>query len=244
VGADGAEWAAPSQAPTVRSESRNQLCANFTLRSDPRACDPARVWPTHGRRADPSEPRSAARALHDLPEEILIAIMSQLIGNDAVKLASLHPALRRALRAVPSLQPSVALDFDSSPIGGARTRSETAAERKRRRRSNSFAAFRVAHPGVAVEAVSVQLAPTEGLPEDVYYGANFVLDVMLPLRSLKRLRMETNPHGVSHEVRAARTGTRRTASSACLAAGISPYRAPSHSGTSSDLLSIRSAAAV
>jgi len=145
--------------------------------------------------------------LHEMPEDVLRAIMSHLAGNEAVKLGTLHSALRRTLSTLPSLQPSVALDFDSSPIGGARTRSETAAERKRRRRSDSFAAFRAANPGVAVEAVSVQLAPTEGLPEHVYYGANFVIDVMLPLRSLKRLRMETNPHGVSHEVRAARTRT-------------------------------------
>ena len=159
-----------------------------------------KTWP-HASRDAAKPARAAAQLLHQLPVDIVHAIMGRLVSNDAVKLGSLHSALRHALHTLPSLQLSVALDMDLSRIGGGRTRSETAAERRRQRRRDSFAAFQAAHPGVADEAVSVRLALADGMPEDVYYGANFDID-WLPLRSLKRLCMETNPHGVSHEVRA------------------------------------------
>ena len=75
------------------------------------------------------QPAAAAQTLHELPEEILRAIMSHLVGNEAVKLASLHPALRRALRTLPSLEASVVLDV-SMTRDRARTRQSKAQSRR------------------------------------------------------------------------------------------------------------------
>jgi len=94
---------------------------------------------------------SGTAELHEMPEDVLRAIMSHLTGNEAVKLGSLHSALRRALGTLPSLQPSMPLDVWTSG-GGVRTPSQQAAEQtRRRRRDRSFAAFRAAHPGVLIE---------------------------------------------------------------------------------------------
>ena len=139
--------------------------------------------------------------LHELPEEILRAIMSQLICNDAVKLASLHPALRRILRSLPSLEPSVVLDMASLPGYSSRAGGEAAAVQTRQRRSDSFAAFRAAHPGVAGDAVKVRLAFAGKVPEYIFNGVDFAID-WLPLRTLKRLCIETNLHAGAQEVRA------------------------------------------
>ena len=132
---------------------------------------------------------AAARSLHELPEDVLHAIMAQLPGNEAVKLGSLHPALRSALGSLPSLQPSLVLDT-SVLHGPARTRGETAAEQLRQRRSNSFNAFKAAHPGVAIEEVTVRLALPALLPQHVAADAAFHVH-WLPLRYLKHLRVVT-----------------------------------------------------
>ena len=168
--------------------------------------------------------RVATPLLHELPEEILHAIMDhlgntqtvnpwssfraskgQLVSNDAVKLASLHSALRRALQTLPSLQPEVVLDMASIPGGRGRTRSETSAEQTLWRRSDSFAAFRAAHPGGAIDTLTFRLALAEVVPDHVLYSAKFAID-WLPLRSLKRLCIETNKtdeRASSQEVRGA-----------------------------------------
>ena len=154
--------------------------------------------------------RVAAPLLHQLPDEILHAIMGhlgndgtvrlaslfpagkgQLVSNDAVKLASLPSALRRALHTLPSLQPEVVLDMALISGGTGRTRGVTAAKQTRRRRSDSFAAFRAAHPGVVLDALTVRLALAETVSLRVCCGAHFAVD-WLPLRSLKRLCIEIN----------------------------------------------------
>ena len=116
--------------------------------------------------------------------------MGQLHGNDAVKLASMHPALRRGLRTLPTLQPSVVLDVSvirDRPC----TRREHAARQKRQRRRDSFGAFRAAHPGITFEAVTVRMELPAVLPQHVDKDA--VFDVYwLPLRSLKRLCVVTD----------------------------------------------------
>ena len=128
--------------------------------------------------------------LHKLPVDILHAIMGQLISNDAVKLASVHPALRRALTTIPSLQPSVVLDV-SPQRAETRTRSDTAAERPRQLCSDSFGAFRAAHPGVAINAMTVRLELPAMLPRRTSKDAKFVIG-WLPLRSLKELYVQTS----------------------------------------------------
>jgi len=145
---------------------------------------------SHACRRGSTQPKAAAQSLLGLPEEILRAIMSQLVGNEAVKLASLHPALRRALRMLPSLQPSVKLDV-AMIRGSQRTRGASAAEQARRRRSASFGAFRSAHPSIAIEAMTVRLPLSAVLPRRVV-GRVAAFDTdCLPLRSLRRLRVET-----------------------------------------------------
>ena len=144
--------------------------------------------------------------LHELPEEILRAIMSRLACNDAVRLASLHPSLRRALRTLPSLEPSVLLDMASLPGGSDRNGGEPAAVQTRRRRSDSFAAFIAAHPGVVGDALTVRLALARKVPEYILNGVDFAVD-WLPLRTLKRLYIETNLHLGAEQVRAAPSGT-------------------------------------
>ena len=159
---NGAGWAAPAHAPKVRTKVGDPpllelICLIRSPRLRPRAYHNISML----RRAPP-EPGAAPPLLHHLPEEILRAIMSQLTGNDAVKLASLHSALRRALRTLPCLQPSVALDV-STVCGGHRTRGATAAEQARC--SDSFGAFRAVHPGVAIDAVTVRLLLPAMLPQ-------------------------------------------------------------------------------
>ena len=103
--------------------------------------------------------------------------MGQLPGNDAVKLGSVHPALRRALRTLPSLQPSVLLDV-CAVRDGIHTRAERSAQQKRQRHSSSFAAFLAAHPGVLIEAMTVRLVLSLVIPrrmEDVQIDADTVL---------------------------------------------------------------------
>ena len=134
--------------------------------------------------------RAAASCLHQLPEDVLHAIMRQLRGNEAVKLATLHPALRRALGTLPSLHPSVVLDV-SVIRDGACTRGEHAARQKRQRRCESFSAFRAAHPGITIEAVTVRMELPAVLPRHVDKDA--VFDVhWLPLRPLRRLCVVTD----------------------------------------------------
>ena len=107
---------------------------------------------------------AAVRALHELPEDALHAIMSKLSGNDAVRLGSLNSAMRRALGMLPNLHPSVVLDL-SQIRGRACTRNEAApAEQPRQRRSESFGAFRAAYPGVAVTAPTVRLVSPNVVP--------------------------------------------------------------------------------
>ncbi len=138
--------------------------------------------------------------LHELPEEILRAIMSRLVCNDAVKLASLHTTLRRILRTLPSLEPSVVLDMTSLPGFNGMGGGGAAAMQTRQRRSNSFAAFTAAHPGTAINAVTLRLALTGQVPVYISDGIEFAVD-WLPLRSLKRLRIETNLPARAREVR-------------------------------------------
>ena len=116
--------------------------------------------------------------------------MGQLLGNDAVRLGSLHRALHRALKTLPSLQPSVVLDV-SVIRSTVRTRGECAAAQQRRQRSDSFGAFRAAHPGVAMDAVTVRMALPAVLPRLVDRDAMFDM-YWLPLRALKRLYVETS----------------------------------------------------
>lgn len=101
--------------------------------------------------------RPSAPLLHQLPDDVLHLIMVQLRGNAAVKLGSLHSALRRALGRISSLQPSVSLDVCEIRDGG-RTRGEQAAFQQWERRRDSFAAFRLAHPAVAMEAMVLRFA--------------------------------------------------------------------------------------
>ena len=135
--------------------------------------------------------RTAAHCLHELPEDVLHVIMRQLRGNEAVKLATLHPALRRTLGTLPSLQPSVVLDV-SVIHAGACTRGEQTARRKRQRRCESFGAFRAAHPGIAIEAVTVRMELPAVLPRHVSKDAVFDMH-WLPLRPLRRLCVVTDP---------------------------------------------------
>ncbi len=134
--------------------------------------------------------RTAACSLHELPEDVLHAIMRHLRGNEAVKLATLHPALRRALGTLPSLHPSVVLDV-SVIRDGACTRGEHAARQRRQRRRESFGAFRATHPGIAIEAVTVRMELPEVLPRHVDKDAVFDI-YWLPLRPLRRLCVVTD----------------------------------------------------
>jgi len=145
------------------------------------------------RRGGAKRPAAVARTLHELPEDVLHAIMRRLVNNDAVKLASVHPTLRRAIGTLPSLQPSVILDV--SPLRAeTRTRSDTTAERPRQLRSNSFGAFRAAHPELAIDAMTVRLALPAALPRRIDMHAQFVT-TWLPLRDLKHLCVETSNAG-------------------------------------------------
>ena len=126
-----------------------------------------------------------------MPEDVLRAIMGHLASNEAVKLGTLHSALRRALGMLPSLQPFMPLDVWTSG-GGVRTRSQQAAEQTRRRRDRSFAAFRAAHPGLVIEAMSLRLVLPEVVPrhvDDLHVEAGSMLR-WLPLHSLRRLRFQ------------------------------------------------------
>ena len=138
-------------------------------------------------------PAVAARNLHHLPEDVLHAIMGRLSSNQAVRLGCVHPALRRAVGTLPSLQPSVILDV--SPLRAeTRTRSETTAERPRQLRSDSFGAFTAAHPGLAIDAMTVRLELPATLPRRIEPHAQFVT-TWLPLRNLKHLCVETTTGG-------------------------------------------------
>ena len=134
--------------------------------------------------------RAAVPYLHELPEDVLHAVMRHLHGNDAVKLATLHPALRRVLGTLPSLRPSVVLDV-SVIRDGACTRGEHAARQRRQRRRDSFGAFRAAHPGMTIEAVTVRMELPAVLPRHVDKDAVFDM-YWLPLRPLKRLCIVTD----------------------------------------------------
>ncbi len=134
--------------------------------------------------------RTAACSLHQLPEDELHAIMRQLPGNEAVKLATLHPALRHALGALPSLHPSVVLDA-SVIRDGACTRGEHAARQRRQRRRESFGAFRAAHPGIAIDTVTVRMELPAVLPRLIDKDAAFDI-YWLPLRPLRRLCVVTD----------------------------------------------------
>lgn len=116
--------------------------------------------------------------------------MCHLLANDAVKLGSLHSALRRAVGTLPNLQPSVVLDV-SLIRGSARTRGERAAEHTRQRRGDSFSAFRIAHRGVMINAVTVRMALPSVLPRNVGRDAVFAI-YWLPVRSLRRLCVKTS----------------------------------------------------
>ncbi len=135
-----------------------------------------------------TEPSIGTR-LHDLPADVLHAIIS---GNDVAKLASAHPALRRALGTLPSLQPSLVLEV-TLDRGGARTRRETAAGRSHRRRRDDFGAFRAAYPHLVIDALTVRVALPAGL---LRRRRRLAAPVdWLPLRSLKQLCVETSNIG-------------------------------------------------
>ncbi len=155
-----------------------------------------------------TEPSIGTR-LHDLPDDVLHAIMGRLPGNDVAKLASAHPALRRALQTLPSLQPSLLLEV-TLDCGGVRTRRDTAAGRSHRRRRDDFGAFRVAHPHLAFDALTVRVALPAGVLRRLRRSTAPV--DWLPLRSLKQLCVETSHIGNVHgglrlsPLRAARDG--------------------------------------
>ena len=134
---------------------------------------------------------SIGTRLHDLPTDVLHAIMARLAGNDVAKLASAHPALRRALGTLTSFHPSLMLEV-TLDRGGARTRRDTAASRSHRRRRDDFGAFRAAHPQLAIEALTVRVA----LPAGVLRRRRSPAPVdWLPLQALKRLCIETSHIG-------------------------------------------------
>ena len=155
-----------------------------------------------------NEPSIGTR-LHELPTDVLHAIMGRLPGNDVAKLASTHPALRRALGTLPSLQPSLIMEVTLDRTG-ARTRRETAAGRSQRRRRDDFGAFRAAHPHLAIDALTVRVALPAGL---LRRRRRLAAPVdWLPLRALKQLYVETSNIGdgctevSALVVRAARNG--------------------------------------
>ena len=130
---------------------------------------------------------SSGRSLHELPEEVLRLIMAQLHSNDAVKLGSLHSALRSAVGTLPSLQPTLIQDVRAFR-DGMLTRREQAAMQSWQKRSDSFAAFRAAHLALAIEAMKLRFAMPV-VPRNDEIDASAALQ-WLPLRSLKLLCIE------------------------------------------------------
>ena len=131
-----------------------------------------------------------ARLLLDLPEEVLHIIMLHLPGNAAVRFGSTHSTLRRIFRALTSLQPSLVLDV-TAIRGRGRTSAEYAVKQMQQQRSGSFRAFRAAHPGIAVDALTLRLAVPEVPLGKVQRSAGAAI-LWLPLRQLKRLCLETS----------------------------------------------------
>ena len=136
--------------------------------------------------------RSAARALHELPDEVLSAVMGLLSTSDAVKLGSLHPSLHRALGTCPGLEPTLVLKV-SLLRDGARTRGDTLADRGRQPHGASFRAFSAAHPGIVISAMTLRLELNADELQRFwrYSNVKFASD-WLPLRCLKRLHVETS----------------------------------------------------
>ena len=138
------------------------------------------------------QPTAAVQALHEMPDEVLSAVMGLLSTYDAVKLGSLHPALRRALGTCPGLEPSLVLEV-STLRDGARTRGDTAADYERRLRGGSFRAFSAAHPRIVISAMTLQLEldADELLRFWQHSNIKFASD-WLPLRCLKKLHVKTS----------------------------------------------------
>ena len=130
--------------------------------------------------------------LHQLPDEILHVIMGLLSSNEAVKLGSLHPALRCALGTLPSLEAS--LDFEATPLRRvSRTRHSTAADDRQQLRGASFGAFTAAHPGIAI-ALTLQLSlRVYQLQRDYYWSVQFATD-WLPLHSVRQLYIKASTY--------------------------------------------------
>ncbi len=131
-----------------------------------------------------------AHSLLDLPEELLQMIMVHLPGNAAVRMGSTHSTFRRIFRTLTSLQPSVVLDV-TAIRGRGRTPAECEAKQMQQQRSVSFRAFRAAHPGIAVDALTLRLAVPAVALGKVQRSAGAAV-LWLPLRQLKRLCLETS----------------------------------------------------
>jgi len=131
-----------------------------------------------------------ARSLLELPEEMLHLIMAYLPGNAAVRLGSTHSTLRRIFRTLTSLLPSLVLDV-TAIRGRGRTPAECAAKQMQQQRSLSFRAFMAAHPGMAVDAMTLRLAVPAVPLGKVQRSAGAAI-LWLPLRQLKQLCLETS----------------------------------------------------
>ncbi len=173
---------------------RRRWGSNYTPRVLPA---PAMVINLPSRPCIPIFPEVARRlsrsaALHKLPHEMLHLIMGLLSSNEAVKLGSLHPALRSALGTLPSINAS--LDFDATPLRGeARTRHSIAADHRRQLRGVSFGAFTAAHPGIAI-ALTLQLSlRLHQLQRNYYWSVQFATD-WLPLHSVRQLYIKASTY--------------------------------------------------